>query len=167
VAVFRPQVPPPLRNAMSETPRLKSAFPQTPRIRQRLSFGDVTSLRKRETNDNKEVKLPPGVQRSSERSSVVPVEVVDAASQRFYAAAVYAALTAWRLFDSWGASDDLDSTWLFLKWVFIDGVFIFALQSLRIPWMEWTFPTCFTIFLLHSAVNTFLMFHIPVSHLSV
>lgn len=150
---------------MSETPRLKSAFPQTPRFQPKLRSGNVTPARKN-SSEQKDANPSSGVQQTIERPSVVPVDVVDAASQRFYAAAVYVALNAWRLFDAWGASDDLDSTWLFLKWVFIDGIFIFILQSLRIPWLEWTFPTCFSVFLLHVTANIFLMFHIPVSYCS-
>ena len=147
---------------MSETPRLNSAFPQTPRVQRKLGSGDVTPVRRNPSDHKVNVQL--SVQRTVNASSVVPVDVVDAASQRFYAVAIYVALNAWKLFDTWGASDNLDSTWLFLKWVFIDGVFIFTLQSLRIPWLEWSFPTCFTVFLLHSAANIFLMFHIPVSY---
>lgn len=60
------------------------------------------------------------------------------------------------------ASDDLDSTWLFLKWASIDGVFLFGLQALHIPWLEWTFPTTLAAFLVHAVGNVFLMFRIPV-----
>ena len=76
--------------------------------------------------------------------------------------AFYIALNAWRLYESYTASDDLDSTWLFLKWASIDGVFLFGLQALRIPWLEWAFPTTLALFLLHVAGNIFLMFQIPV-----
>lgn len=93
---------------------------------------------------------------------LVPTGVIDAPSQRLYVVAFYIALNAWRVYESWTASDELDSTWLFLKWTSIDGVFLFGLQALRIPWLEWAFPTTLAIFLIHVVGNMFLMFQIPV-----
>lgn len=93
---------------------------------------------------------------------LVPTGVIDAPSQRLYVVAFYIALNAWRVYESWTASDELDSTWLFLKWASIDGVFLFGLQALRIPWLEWAFPTTLAIFLIHVVGNMFLMFRIPV-----
>ena len=94
---------------------------------------------------------------------LIPTDVIDPPSQRLYVAAIYLALGTWRIFDSAAASNELDSTWMFLKWNFIDGVFLFGIQALRVPWLEWTFPTFLAIFLLHAAANVFLMFQIPVS----
>jgi nucleoporin POM152 len=93
---------------------------------------------------------------------LVPTGVIDAPSQRLYVVAFYIALNAWRVYESWTASDELDSTWLFLKWASIDGIFLFGLQALRIPWLEWAFPTTLAIFLIHVVGNMFLMFRIPV-----
>lgn len=94
---------------------------------------------------------------------LIPTELVDAPSQRLYVVALYVAINAWRFYESWGTTDELDSTWLFLKWVSIDGVFLFGLQALRIPWLEWAFPTSLAVFLLHVVGNMFWMFRIPVS----
>jgi nucleoporin POM152 len=80
-------------------------------------------------------------------------------------AALWLLLGAYRGYESWTASDELDSTWLFLKWVSIDGIFLFGLQALRIPWLEWAFPTTLAVFLVHMVGNIFLMFRIPVSSL--
>ncbi|PKY07695.1 hypothetical protein P168DRAFT_330945 [Aspergillus campestris IBT 28561] len=123
---------------MNGTPRLRSAFPQTPQTVRRPAQGQHGPV------------------------PLVPVEIIDPPSQRLYVVAFYLALNAWRIYESWTASDDLDSTWLFLKWASIDGIFLFGLQALRIPWMEWAFPTTLAIFLLHVAGNIFLMFRIPV-----
>lgn len=94
---------------------------------------------------------------------LIPTNVIDAPSQRLYVVAIYFALNAWRIYESLTASDDLDSTWLLLKWATIDGIFLVGLQALRIPWLEWAFPTTLTLFLLHAVGNVFLMFRIPVS----
>jgi nucleoporin POM152 len=143
---------------MNGTPRLRSAFPQTPQAQQ----GD-----RRRHHASPAIAKPQDVSvqpaRNGAPGSLIPTEVVDAPSQRLYVAAVYFALGAWRIYDSIGASNELDSTWLFLKWNFIDGVFLFGIQALRVPWLEWTFPTFLAIFLLHAAANVFLMFRIPVS----
>lgn len=92
---------------------------------------------------------------------LVPVDLIDAPSQRLYVVALYILLNSWRVYESWNASDELDSTWLFLKWVTFDGVFLFGLQALRIPWLEWAFPTTLALLLLHVVGNVFLMFRIP------
>lgn len=94
---------------------------------------------------------------------LIPTNVIDAPSQRLYVVAIYFALNSWRIYESLTASDDLDSTWLLLKWATIDGIFLVGLQALRIPWLEWAFPTTLTLFLLHAVGNVFLMFRIPVS----
>lgn len=145
---------------MSGTPRLRSAFPQTPQKNLKTREQNDTPIRvKPETS--KEVKSPQSRPKAA-GAPLIPVEVVDAPSQRLYVVAFYLALNAWRIFQSWAASDELDSTWLFLKWVLIDGVFLFGLQALRIPWLEWAFPTTLAVFLLHVVANVFLMFRIPV-----
>lgn len=100
---------------------------------------------------------------SHKDAPLIPFEVIDAPSQRLYVVAIYVALNAWRLIEGSRAVDELDSTWLFLKWIFVDGLFLFGLQILRIPWLEWAFPTTLAVFLLHAAANVFLMFRIPVS----
>jgi nucleoporin POM152 len=97
-------------------------------------------------------------------SPLVPFHVIDAPSQRLYVMAFYMALNAWRTYEYWMSSDELDSTWLFLKWISIDGVFLFGLPALRIPWLEWSFSTTLAIYLLHAVANIFLMFRIPVSN---
>lgn len=152
---------------MNGTPRLPSAFPQTPQTipRRRKLYETPTRSQSRDARDVKSpVKSPSKTPKPTQNASgsLIPVDVVDAPSQRLYVVAFYLALNAWRVYESCTAADDLDSTWLFLKWVSVDGFFLFGLQALRIPWLEWAFPTTLTLFLLHAVGNVFLMFRIPV-----
>lgn len=146
---------------MSDTPRLRSAFPQTPQTTQRTRnvFETPSRPRPRPSSELKPTPKPT----HDPNAPLIPVELIDAPSQRLYVAAFYIALNAWRAYEACTASDDLDSTWLFLKWVSFDGIFLFGLQALRIPWLEWAFPTTLAAFLLHVVGNIFLMFRIPVS----
>lgn len=60
--------------------------------------------------------------------------------------------------------EDLDSSWmLFLKWVFIDFVFLFGLPELRIPWLELSQTLVLSMFAGHALFTYMLMFNIGVS----
>ncbi|OAL27816.1 hypothetical protein AYO20_09669 [Fonsecaea nubica] len=159
---------------MNGTPRLRSAFPTTPR----------TDPRRRTFNNNERSALgsPPSpfperpspiirpVKTAGERAGaptpLIPTEIVDVPSQRFYVLGFYIALTAWRLYNSYNVENDLDSTWLFLKWIGIDAAFFVALPAFKIPWLEFSFPTAFTLWLLHALANAFLMYKIPIPFLT-
>jgi nucleoporin POM152 len=93
---------------------------------------------------------------------VIPLEFLDAATQRSLAFAVWAFLWAWKLSDAWSVytSEDPDSLWQFMKWLLFDGIFLFAIPSLRIPWMEWSTSTMTIAFLTHAVLNASLMFQI-------
>ncbi|KAL2862913.1 putative nuclear envelope pore membrane protein [Aspergillus lucknowensis] len=148
---------------MSDTPRLRSAFPQTPQTARKSGDYKTSPLRSRprDVAASKTLSTPPSTDQDA-GSPLIPPRIVDPPTQRLYVAAIYVALNAWRGYESWTASDDLDSTWLFLKWASIDGVCLFGLQALRIPWLEWAFPTTLALFLVHVAFNIFLMFRIPI-----
>ncbi len=151
---------------MNETPRLRSAFPTTPQ----------TNPRSRTFNNNgrpsplfaqrpspvvkQPVKTPP--EAIATGAPLIPTDIVDVPQQRFYVFAFYVALTAWRLYNSFGVENDLDSTWLFLKWVGMDAAFFVALPAFKIPWLEFSFLTTFTLWLLHVVANAFLMYKIPI-----
>ncbi|KAI1082593.1 hypothetical protein F5B20DRAFT_578263 [Whalleya microplaca] len=96
---------------------------------------------------------------------VIPLALIDAPSQRFYACAVYVALIAWRFYD-WiqmiEGSNGSGSFAYFCKWTFVDFIFLFSLPSLRIPWLELSSPTVALIFFLHIIFNWMLMFNVPV-----
>ncbi|KAJ5652513.1 Nucleoporin [Penicillium longicatenatum] len=153
---------------MNGTPLLPSAFPQTPKTipRRRKLFETPRSqsrdVRERKSPSKSPAKAPKAPAPQNTNTPLVPINLIDAPSQRLYVVAFYLALNAWRIYESWTASDELDSTWLFLKWVSMDGVFLFGLQALRIPWLEWAFPTTLALFLLHVVGNVFLMFQIPI-----
>ncbi|KAJ5463550.1 hypothetical protein N7475_008494 [Penicillium sp. IBT 31633x] len=161
---------------MNGTPLLPSAFPQTPKTipgagRKKLfetpsrsQPRDTRPVRTPHRSTSKSASKPPRIPPPNVNNDVplIPTNVIDAPSQRLYVVAVYVALNAWRIYESLTASDDLDSTWLLLKWATIDGIFLVGLQALRIPWLEWAFPTTLTLFLLHAVGNVFLMFRIPI-----
>jgi nucleoporin POM152 len=92
------------------------------------------------------------------------VSILDAPSQRRWALAVYVALLAWRLYDySTLVKDDADSLFYFMKWTMIDGLFMYGLPALRIPWLEWSGPTSLALFVTHAFIDWILMFRVAVS----
>ncbi len=54
------------------------------------------------------------------------------------------------------------SLWLFMKWVALDGIFLFGLPGLRIPWLEWSGATMVMLFTFHAVADAMLMFRIPI-----
>ena len=93
---------------------------------------------------------------------LIPLDTIDAPQQRLYVVAFYIALFAWRLYDfNYLQEEDTESLWGFMKWVAIDGVFLFGLPELRIPWLEWSSATMTFVFLGHALLNGILMFRIP------
>jgi nucleoporin POM152 len=49
-----------------------------------------------------------------------------------------------------------------MKWVAIDGVFLFGLPALRIPWLEWSSWAMTALFLLHATLDAMMMFQIGI-----
>ena len=99
---------------------------------------------------------------------LVPPDVLDAPSQRFYISSFYLALTAWKLYDYFKlVSEDIDSLWLFMKWVAIDGVFLYSLPELKVPWLTWSFTATTVIFFVHAISNAVLMFRITVRSIRI
>jgi nucleoporin POM152 len=105
---------------------------------------------------------------SSSRSSqapngpLIPLDVVDAATQRLVVVAFYIGLWFWRLYNFFNLlrSGENESLWLFMKWMFIDSMFLFGLPALRIPWLEFSSPSITIIFFAHVMFNGCLMFQI-------
>ena len=96
------------------------------------------------------------------KTPLIPFDTIDAPSQRLYVVAFYIALTAWRLYNAYKVSDELDSSWQFLKWCGMDAAFFVALPAFQIPWLEFSFVTTITLWLLHAIANAFLMYRIPI-----
>ena len=157
---------------MSATPRLRSGYPSTPgttAARRNVqetpsSAGSVSSSK----GFSKSPTLPLAPEQAARENRagqpVVPLTLLDAPQQRFYAFAVYVLLWAWKLYDWLQVVEDGDSSWwLFFKWIFIDFAFLFGLPELRIPWLELSQLLVTSIFTSHLVINYMLMFNIPVS----
>ncbi|KAI7246129.1 hypothetical protein KC335_g19581, partial [Hortaea werneckii] len=54
------------------------------------------------------------------------------------------------------------SLWLFMKWIAIDGTFLFGLPNFRIPWLEWSSATMTLLFLGHAVLDGMMMFRIGI-----
>ena len=148
---------------MNGTPRLRSAYPSSPN----------STLQDGRFSRASETAMQPGLQNEitnhapdiASNSPMIPLNILDAPTQRLYISAFYLALTAWRFYDYFElVSDESDSLWLFMKWVAMDGVFLYGLPALRIPWLQWSSFTMTMVFLVHAVANGVLMFRIPVGH---
>lgn len=156
--------------AMNGTPRLRSSYPSTPESQKRTASKIPSS-----GGEGSRIPLQ-AISRSARAPTttsqpLIPLTVLDAPSQRLYVCALYIALLAWRLYD-WSnlVEDEAESFWLFIKWVALDGIVLYGLPELRIPWLEWSNAVTTGIFLIHAIVNGMLMFRVPVSggsHLTI
>ncbi|KAK5653574.1 hypothetical protein OQA88_8836 [Cercophora sp. LCS_1] len=149
------------------------AFPQTPVVPRRrgvptknttpdhrASMGSTTSNstplpEAPRANTTPPATVAPGT------GPVIPLTVLEAPTQRLYAAGFYALLLAWKLYDWVGVVDEnTESFWLFLKWIAIDMVYWFGLPEMRIPWLELSQPAVVTIFAGHAILNFMMMFNV-------
>ncbi|CAK7567167.1 MAG: hypothetical protein SEPTF4163_005129 [Sporothrix epigloea] len=176
---------------MSATPRVRSgAFPQTPttiRVNRNAPptpspSPPIDSIPKRtsatprplfassrpsyaSTRSSRGGSAAPSAARANAASlgPLIPLDVVDAPTQRFYAVAFYVMLLAWKCYD-WVQllEENGESFWLFLKWICLDFVFLFGLPEMRIPWLELTQPIVIFFFLSHVVTDYLLMFNIGV-----
>ncbi|KAL9114156.1 MAG: hypothetical protein Q9227_001928 [Pyrenula ochraceoflavens] len=145
--------------SINDTPRLRSAFPSSPQT----PFRYNANARSRPAPQTSQAAAFPSKKtQEAQDGPIISLQVLDAPTQRLYVAALYAALTAWRLRDWWSVRDELDSTWCFMKWLGIDFVFILGIPGLRIPWLEWSFSTSAALILLHMIADVVLMFQIPI-----
>jgi nucleoporin POM152 len=156
---------------MEGTPRLRSAFPNTPQrdVRDgRDSRGHIPAPRFGARSSPAQQKRLPQIPTLTPRASaasrpLISETVIDAPSQRLYAVAFWVALWTWRLYDFSCLQDSEEqSLWLFLKWALIDGIFLFGLPGLQIPWLEWSPATMSLIFVAHAFVDGMLMFRVPI-----
>ena len=144
---------------MNGTPRLRSAYPTSPgstpkKHEQHAKTSGPPSPRP---------PLPPAASSQENASPMIPFTLVDAPSQRLYVLMFYAALNIWRLSDFLGLmSEEQESLWLFMKWLLIDSIFLYGLPELQIPWLQWSSSTTAMLVILHTVLNAFLMFRIPV-----
>ncbi|KAI0397499.1 hypothetical protein F5Y17DRAFT_345594 [Xylariaceae sp. FL0594] len=92
---------------------------------------------------------------------LIPLTLIDAPTQRFYACAIYGVLLAWRLYDYLQVQDNGAHFAYFSKWAFIDAVYLFSLPHLRIPWLELSSQFVLSAFLAAVFCDWWLMFNIP------
>lgn len=153
---------------MEATPRLRSAFPNTPQRDGRDPRDRIPAPRFGARSSPAQQKPLPQIPTLASRPSpasapLIPETVIDAPSQRLYAVAFWVALWTWRLYDFSCLQDaEEQSLWLFMKWVAIDGVFLFGLPGLQIPWLEWSSATMTLIFAAHAFADGMLMFRVPI-----
>ncbi|KAF2752010.1 hypothetical protein M011DRAFT_415052 [Sporormia fimetaria CBS 119925] len=149
---------------MNETPRRgPGGFPGTPQTNRtpgmRTSGYGTPSRPNVRTPLNKVPEPAP----QTSNGPVIPTHVLDAAQQRFYVFAFYMALWAWRMYDFYNlVSDDQEAFWQFLKWLFIDIVFLFCVPLLEIPWLEWGIWVSVFLFGLHFVLDYMLMYRIGI-----
>ncbi|TID14093.1 hypothetical protein E6O75_ATG07325 [Venturia nashicola] len=157
---------------MNGTPRLRAgAFPSTPQN----TPGQPTRFTSSTSPNNGTPQRPrnklPAIQKlrnfpppEPPQEPLISLETVDAATQRFFVVSFYAALWAYRIYDFYtllsGGNDE--QLWLFLKWVLMDGIFLFAIPSLRIPWLEPSSPALVFMFLGHVLLNGMMMFQVSI-----
>ncbi|KAI9652449.1 MAG: hypothetical protein M1831_006792 [Alyxoria varia] len=157
---------------MNGTPRLRSAYPATTStIRNRRSplqngtppsgsTASSSSFQRQKLPDMRDLNPPePEVDESS-----FPYFSIDAPTQRKWAFIGYIILFFWRLYDFYHLTiDETESFWLFIKWVAFDGVFLYTIPVLRIPWLEWSSTMTTGLYFAHVLFDWALMFRIHVS----
>jgi nucleoporin POM152 len=108
-------------------------------------------------------QVPSPAKKTPTSGPLIPASVLDPAQQRLYVFGAYVLLWAMRSYDFYNlAIDETESFWQFLKWVFIDLVFIFGIPLLEIPWLEWGNLTAFLLYMIHIGLDAMLMFRIGV-----
>ena len=126
-----------------------------------MGFGTAAVPRGGDLLAKSRTAVVPGETAGSLDSPLIPFTVLDAPTQRLYVVAFYTLLTAWKFYDySFLVARETDSLWLFMKWSAIDGVVLYGLPSLKIPWLEWSSTSSTALFLLHALFDAFLMFRI-------
>lgn len=151
---------------MNDTPRrVVGGFPATPATNVRARRAPANppqpppQQQAAQPPELPQAELAPQAQYSS--NPVIPLHVLDAPAQRFYALGIYAALFAWKLYD-WVmvVEDDSESVWLALKWIFLDFLYIFGLPEFRIPWLEFSQLSCTVAFLGHAVFDLLVMLNV-------
>ncbi|KAI6856829.1 nucleoporin Pom152 [Hortaea werneckii] len=150
---------------MDGTPRLRSAFPATPQTTRRTgqARGGSPGIQRPSERLPDIPIVTPSIRTSPPDEPLIPEHVIDAPSQRLYAFTLYCALFAWKVYDFNMLNDtEEQSLWLFMKWIAIDGTFLFGLPNFRIPWLEWSSATMTLLFLGHAVLDGMMMFRIGI-----
>ncbi|KAF1825129.1 uncharacterized protein K489DRAFT_377673 [Dissoconium aciculare CBS 342.82] len=150
---------------MEATPRMRSAFPMTPA---RSPDSRARRFEQQSSSSSSKQPLPqiPTLSAAPSTAStdpLIPENYIDAPSQRLYAVALWTAIWAWHIYDfSRLQEEDEQSLWLCLKFLFVDGLFLYGLPSLRIPWLSWSTGTMTLIFLGHALIDFMFAFRVSI-----
>ncbi|GAB7363356.1 hypothetical protein MBLNU230_g3636t1 [Neophaeotheca triangularis] len=148
---------------MNGTPRMRSAFPASPeafRGSDRYGRSPRSSRMGQQAVPDVPTLKPQAAK--SDTDPWIPFYIIDAPAQRLYAVAIYTALMSYKAYDFFAISEaEEESFWLFIKWIALDGIFLFTLPSFRIPWLELSSAVVFALFMGHAAMDAMLMFRIP------
>lgn len=171
-----------------DTPRLPSAFPTTspnrfraPARPSRQASPPRTSLSSTATatatasisTSTSAVKPAPTIPsarlhpiKSEDVGPLIPHEILDAPTQRLYAAAIFGILQAWKLYDLhrlYSDDDHIDTLWFCMKWWCLDVGYFWGLPSFRIDWLRWNRTTVLYFIAFAVIVDLFLphMSNIP------
>lgn len=154
---------------MNSTPRTRiGGFPSTPQtVNRRPNGTPQPALQAHSPNSARRLPSISAIKKKDEPKDpatepLIPLDVVDAATQRLLVISFYVLLWSWRLYNFYDLvwSGENESFWQFMKWVFIDSVVLFGLPALRIPWLEFSSFSITVIFLAHVIFNACLMFQI-------
>lgn len=148
---------------MDGTPRMSSAFPMTPQRSPGFRQQRVPQPARPAAASKQPLPSIPTLKSAPSSSSepLIPESYIDAPSQRLYAVALWAAIWAWHLYDfSRLQEEEEQSLWLCMKFLFIDGLFLYGLPAMRIPWLEWSTGTMTMIFLGHALIDFMFAFRV-------
>ncbi|KAK5133038.1 hypothetical protein LTR08_008243 [Meristemomyces frigidus] len=146
---------------MDGTPRLRSAFPSTPASGRRGDRFGASSGIQRLSERLPAIPTVQAVTSSAPNEPLIPEHIIDAPSQRLYAFTIWVALWSWKFYDFYSLQESEEqSLWLFMKWIVLDGVWLFGLPGFRIPWLEWSSTTMTLLFCGHALTDGMMMFRI-------
>ncbi|KAK4542387.1 hypothetical protein LTR36_006844 [Oleoguttula mirabilis] len=146
---------------MDGTPRLRSAFPATPATGRRSTQYGASPGIARLSDRLPDIPALQPTALSPPDEPLIPTRIIDAPQQRLYAFTIWVALWSWKFYDFYNLQEsDEQSLWLFMKWVALDGLWLFGLPGLRIPWLEWSSTTMTLLFCAHALTDGMMMFRI-------
>lgn len=171
-----------------DTPKLVSSFPQTPAQAQPRApprpFGPQAAQRKspsrpRNATAATTTSSTPAESKPSIPTSValpvtstsgtlgpplIPLDVLDAPTQRLYAIAIFGAAQAYKFYDlsrMWAGEGEITVIWFCMKWWLIDWLFFWYLPQFRIPWL------CFSPTASLWCIGAFMLFDLALPHVSI
>ncbi|KAI2634476.1 hypothetical protein GGS21DRAFT_104520 [Xylaria nigripes] len=148
---------------MSFTPRSRvGGFPETPVAGFRRRTRPRSPTPPRDQKPKSVLSPVPESKPTPASAPFIPLTIIDAPTQRFYACAIYVALFGWRLYDYLQVQESSAHTSYFFKWVFIDALYLFSLPQLRIPWLELSSEFIIGAFIVTTIGDWWLMYNIPI-----